>query len=325
MSKKEPKEHITQEKKIKNKFNKKNNGYMKNNKIFTLIILLTTLFTVQAQKKIKIYISVDMEGVAGVVTGDQLGPGGFEYERFRHFMTAEVNACIEAAREAGADEILVSDSHGNGQNILIEKLPDDVMIVRSWPRPLGMMEGIDESFDGAIFLGYHASTNNKKGVRAHTMSSANITSVKINNIVMPEAGINALIAGHFNVPIILITGDDIAVKETQNLIGSIEGAIVKTAISFHSAKTLTPEASYKVIREKTKAAIERIKQFKPYKLKGPLVLELSLKNYRPVELLQYFPGVERIDSHTVLFVGKDIIEISRFLRFVTSYNITLKP
>ncbi|HSH51673.1 MAG TPA: M55 family metallopeptidase [Bacteroidales bacterium] len=290
------------------------------------IILLTTTTMVQAQnKKLKIYISADMEGVVGAVTGEQLGPGGFEYERFRKFMTAEVNACIKAAREAGADEILVSDSHGNGQNILIEKLPDDVMIVRSWPRMLGMMEGIDDSFDGAIFLGYHASTNSKEGVRAHTMSSANITSVKINNIVMPEAGINALIAGHFNVPIILITGDDIAVKETQNLLGDTEGAVVKWANSFHSAKTLTPNAAYEVIGNKTKAAIKRIKEFKPYKLKGPLTLDLSLKNYRPVELLQHYPGAKRIDSHTIRFVGKDIIEISTFLRFVTGYNIALKP
>ena len=290
------------------------------------IILLTTTTMVQAQnKKLKIYISADMEGVVGAVTGEQLGPGGFEYERFRKFMTAEVNACIKAAREAGADEILVSDSHGNGQNILIEKLPDDVMIVRSWPRMLGMMEGIDDSFDGAIFLGYHASTNSKEGVRAHTMSSANITSVKINNIVMPEAGINALIAGHFNVPIILITGDDIAVKETQNLLGDTEGAVVKWANSFHSAKTLTPNAAYEVIGNKTKAAIKRIKEFKPYKLKGPLTLDLSLKNYRPVELLQHSPGAKRIDSHTIRFVGKDIIEISTFLRFVTGYNIALKP
>ena len=300
---------------------------MKNSKVVTLIILLATVFMAQAQKKMKIYISADMEGIAGVVTGSQLGPEGFEYERFRHFMTAEVNACIEAAREAGADEILVSDSHGNGENILIEKLPDDVMIVRSWPRSLGMMEGIDESFDGGgvIFLGYHASTNSKEGVRAHTMSSTHITSVKINDIVMPESGINALIAGHFKVPVILITGDDIAVEETQNLIGNIEGAIVKTAISFHSAKTLTPEAAYKVIREKTKAAMKRIKDLKPYTLKDSLTLELSLKNYRPVEMLQYYPGVKRISSHTIQFKGKDIIEISRFLRFVTGYNIALKP
>lgn len=295
--------------------------------IQTLIfaLFLTATVIAQTQNKMKIYISADMEGVVGVVTGDQLGSGGFEYERFRNFMTAEVNACIEAAKEAGATEILVSDSHGNGENILIEKLPNDVMIVRSWPRPLGMMEGIDETFDGAIFLGYHASTDNKEGVRAHTMSSANITSVKINNIVMPEAGINALIAGHFGVPIILVTGDNIAVEETQNLIGKIEGAVVKSAISFHSAKTMTPEASYTLIREKTKAAIKRINEFKPYTLKDPLVLELSLKNYRPIELLQYFPGVERIGSHTIRFSGKNIIEISRFLRFIGEYNITLQP
>jgi len=291
--------------------------------IFTFF--LTATVVAQTKHKMKIYISADMEGVAGVVTGDQLGTGGFEYERFRNFMTEEVVACIEAAKEAGATEILVSDSHGNGENILIEKLPNDVMIVRSWPRPLGMMEGIDETFDGAIFLGYHASTDSKEGVRAHTMSSANITSVKINNIVMPEAGINALIAGHFGVPIILVTGDNIAIEETQNLIGNIEGAIVKQAISFHSAKTMTPEASYKLIREKTKAAIKRIKEFKPYTLKEPLVLELSLKNYRPVELLQYFPGVERIGSHTIRYTGENIIEISKFLRFIGEYNITLQP
>lgn len=293
---------------------------------FFLILFLTAVTVLYSQdKKLKIYISADMEGVVGAVTGEQLGPGGFEYERFRKFMTAEVNACIAAAREAGADEILVSDSHGNGQNLLIEKLPDDVMIVRSWPRELGMMEGIDETFDGAIFLGYHSSTDNKEGVRAHTMSSANITSVKINNIAMPESGINALIAGHFNVPIILISGDDVAVKEAQDLIGDVEGAVVKWANSFHSAKTLTPNAGYKVISEKTKAAIARIKDFKPYKLNGDLTLDISLKNYRPVQLLEYLPQVERIDSHTVRYIGKDMVEISKFLRFVTGYSVSLKP
>lgn len=303
-----------------------NNDFMKKLTKIIFIVLLTITSVVQAQEKgLKIYISADLEGVVGVVTGDQLGPGGFEYERFRKFMTAEVNACIEAAREVGATEILVSDSHGNGENLLIEKLPDDVMVVRSWPRVLGMMEGIDDSFDGAVFLGYHASTDSKQGVRAHTMSSANITSVKINNIAMSEAGINALIAGHFNVPIILITGDDAAVKETQTLIGDVEGAVVKWAYSFHSAKTLTPNASYALIREKTKTAINRINEFKPYKLKGPLTLDLSLKNYRPVELLEYYPGAERISSHTIRIVAKDIVEISKFLRFVTGYNIALKP
>ena len=124
------------------------------------IITLLSISLAWAADGPKIYISSDMEGVVGAVTGEQLGPSGFEYQRFREFMTAEVNAAIEGARSAGAGEILVADSHGNGQNLLIDKLPKDVKIVRSWPRPLGMVGGLDDSFDGVIFLGYHASTDN---------------------------------------------------------------------------------------------------------------------------------------------------------------------
>ncbi len=289
-----------------------------------LLPLLLTSAAV-AQKPLKIYISADMEGVVGAVTGEQLGPSGFEYGRFRDFMTAEVNAAIDAAREAGATEILVSDSHGNGQNILLEKLPDDVMVVRSWPRPLMMMEGIDESFDGAIFLGYHASTTNTRGVRAHTMSSANLTAVRLNGIPMPEAGLNAAIAGHFGVPVIMISGDDAIVEEARTVLGDVEGAVVKWALSFHSARTLVPEAAYEVIREKVKAAIGRIGDFEPYKLEPPIELEVSLKHYRPVELLGYLPMVERVNSHTIRFVGKDIVEVSKFLEFILNYDVSLQP
>ncbi len=289
-----------------------------------LLPLLLTSAAV-AQKPLKIYISADMEGVVGAVTGEQLGPSGFEYGRFRDFMTAEVNAAIDAAREAGATAILVSDSHGNGQNILLEKLPDDVMVVRSWPRPLMMMEGIDESFDGAIFLGYHASTTNTRGVRAHTMSSANLTAVRLNGIPMPEAGLNAAIAGHFGVPVIMISGDDAIVEEARTVLGDVEGAVVKWALSFHSARTLVPEAAYEVIREKVKAAIGRIGDFEPYKLEPPIELEVSLKHYRPVELLSYLPMVERVNSHTIRFVGKDIVEVSKFLEFILNYDVSLQP
>jgi D-amino peptidase len=131
-------------------------------------------------KKLKVYISVDMEGVAGVVTADQLGPSGFEYERFRHFMTNETLAAVRAANEAGASEIVVSDSHGNGENLLIEEFPKNVQIVRAWPRHGGMMAGLDSSFSAAIFIGYHASTTNPKGVRAHTFSSAHYARVTLN-------------------------------------------------------------------------------------------------------------------------------------------------
>ena len=212
-----------------------------------------------------------MEGVVGAVTAEQLRPGGFEYERFRGFMTAEVNAAIDAAREAGATQFVVADSHGNGQNLLIERLPDDVTVVRSSPREFRMMGGIDDTFDGVIFLGYHASTANMDGVRAHTFSSANITGLTLNGIEMSEGSMNAAIAGHFGVPVIMVSGDDVAVAENQAVIGDIEGAVVKWALGFHSAESLTPEAAYEVIRTRTAAAINRIDDFEPYVLETPIV------------------------------------------------------
>jgi D-amino peptidase len=276
-------------------------------------------------KKLKIYISADMEGIVGVVTNEQLGPQGFEYNRFREFMTAEVNAAAQAAIDAGATEVVISDSHGNGQNLLIEKLPKQVTVVRSWPRPLMMMQGIDETFDGAIFIGYHTSTNNTAGVRAHTISSARLADVRLNNLSMPEAGINAAIAGYFNVPVIMISGDDAAVKEVTNLLGNIEGAVVKWAYGFHSARTMTPEMALDLIREKVQRAISRIKEFKPYQIKTPVQLDVRFKNYRPSEMLSYLSIVERTDSHSIRFIGKDIIEVSKFLEFITTYEPSLEP
>lgn len=296
---------------------------------FTVMLCLLGLTAVaggaNAQDGLKIYISADMEGVVGAVTDEQLGPGGFEYERFRQFMTNEVNAAIDAARAAGATEFVVSDSHGNGQNLLIEQLPDDVTVIRSWPREHGMMAGIDDTFDGVIFIGYHASTNNTRGVRAHTMSSANITSVRLNGMTMTEGSINAAMAGHFGVPVIMVSGDDIAVAENQVIIGDIEGAVVKWSSGFHSARTLTPEAAYEVIRTRTKSAIDRLQDFEPYVLETPIELELSLKHYRPVELLSYLSNVEKVNSHTIRFVGEDITEVTNFLSVVTGYRVDLQP
>lgn len=293
------------------------------------LVLLVAALAVSpgsAQDGLKIYISADMEGLTGVVTSEQLGPSGFEYGAYREVMTNEVLAAIEAARAAGATEILVSDSHGNGQNLLIDRLPNDVQVVRSWPRPLMMMEGIDDTFDGAMFIGYHSSTTNMRGVRAHTISSANLTSVKINDIPMTEGGINAAIAGHFGVPILLVTGDDATVEEVRGLLGDVEGAVVKWSYGFHSARTLTPEAGRTLIRERAQRAVERRADFTPWGPRpGPITLDISFKNYMPAELLAYLPNVERTDSHTVRFVGQDMIEISKFIEFVTSYQVNAAP
>ena len=283
-------------------------------------ITLLTISFIWASDGPKIYISSDMEGVVGAVTGEQLGPSGFEYQRFREFMTAEVNAAIEGARSAGAGEILVADSHGNGQNLLIDKLPKDVKIVRSWPRPLDMVGGLDDSFDGIIFLGYHASSDNLTGVRAHTFSSGRLTSVKLNGMPVTEGAWNAAIAGELGVPVIMVSGDDAAVEEVSSLVGNVEGAVVKWALSFHSATTLQPDAAYDLIRDKAARAVKNIKKYKPYKVKNPVTVEMGFKNYRPVEILNYLSLFERTSSHTIRFSAKTMEEAAQIITFVLMYG-----
>ncbi|MGH9367311.1 MAG: M55 family metallopeptidase [Thermoanaerobaculia bacterium] len=288
-------------------------------------VLLPLLLPATARAGMKVYIFVDLEGVAGVVTGDQLGPQGFEYERFRGFMTNEALAAIEGARAAGATEFVVSDSHGNGESLLIERFPKDVTIVRAWPRPLAMVQGIDESFAAAIFIGYHTGTTNPEGVRAHTMSSATFADLRLNGIPMPEAGLNAAIAGHFGVPVVMISGDDAIVKEARGLLPGSEGATVKWAYGFRSAHTLTPEAACDRIREAAKKAVGRVGDFQPYRVKQPVDLDLRFKNYRPAELLAYLPGIERTDAHAIRFRARDVLEVIRVLEFVTNYEPGLTP
>ncbi|MFB3153711.1 MAG: M55 family metallopeptidase, partial [Candidatus Acidiferrales bacterium] len=203
--------------------------------------------------------------------------------------------------------------------------PKDVHIIRSWPRRNGMMAGIDETFDAIFFIGYHASTNNPAGVRAHTFSSARLTSVKLNGTPVTEGAFNAAIAGHFGVPVVMVSGDDAAVAEVQSLVGDIEGAVVKKNLGFHSAETLTPEASYELIAQKVKTALGRLGDFKPYRVETPVTLDVSFKHYRPVEVLAYLRLIERTDSHSIRFRGQDMIEVSDFLRFVLSYDSNAQP
>ncbi|MBT8396336.1 MAG: M55 family metallopeptidase [Gemmatimonadetes bacterium] len=280
---------------------------------------------VSAQDGLKVYISADMEGVTGVVTGDHLGPTGFEYQQAREWLTDEVNAAIRAAQSAGATEIVVSDSHGNGENILLDRIPRGVKLVRSWPRPLSMMQGIDESFDAVLFIGYHASTTNPEGVRAHTMSSGTLTGVRLNGLHASEAMINAAIAGHFGVPVVMISGDDAIVSEAAEQIGDLEGAVLKWNYGFHSAMTVTPEEGQEIIAEKVTAALGRLADFEPHRVEGPIDVEVSFKNYLAAELLAYLPIVDRVDSHTISFTGKDMVEVSKFFSFITRYRPDITP
>ncbi len=279
----------------------------------------------QQPAKLKVHISVDMEGVAGVVTSEQLGPTGFEYGRFREFMTAEAMAAVDAARAAGATEIVVADSHGNGQNLLIDKFGTDIRIIRSWPRRLGMVAGIDDSVDAAIFIGYHAGTNNATGVRAHTFSSATLTRVAVNGVNMTEGSWNAAIAGHFNVPVVMMSGDDAAIAEVRKVIGNVEAAETKRSLGFHSALTITPAASATLIAQRVRAALGRRADFKPYKVAGPLTVDVSFKHYMPAEVLAYLPMFERTDAHSIRFRPKDMAEASMIMNFIGEYRPDITP
>jgi D-amino peptidase len=280
----------------------------------------------QTPAKLKVFISVDMEGIAGVVSADQLKPGAFEYERFRNFMTQEAVAAVEGARHGGATEIVVADEHGNSENLLIEQFPPEVRIVRGSPTHLGMMGGLDTSFDAAMFVGYHASTHNMNGVRAHTFSSAELTRVTLNGAQVTEGAWNAAIAGQFGIPVVFMSGDDAAITEVRAAIGNVDAVETKRAMGFHSAETLTPAAAQELIRVRAEIAVRGLALRKPYVVPTPVTVDISFKNITPVETAAYLRRVfTRTDSHSLRFTAKDMAEASDILDFLMTYRADLAP
>ena len=266
----------------------------------------------------KLFISVDMEGITGVVQPGQLGPTGFEYAQAREWATGEVNAAITAGRSAGVKEFVVCDSHGNAQNLLIDKLPDDVRIVRGFPRPLEMMQGIDASFGGVLLIGYHASEWNVDAVRSHTISSMRLLGIKLNGTGVMEAVFNAAIAGHFGVPVLFVSGDRVAVTELQKTLPQVEGVVVKEPYGFHSAMTVTPARGRQLIAEGVTRALLKASQAVPYRLKTPIDLEVGFKFTPDAERAAYIPGLSRVDAHFVRGTFADMPTITKLIQVLTA-------
>lgn len=288
--------------------------------ILLLSVLVGDLAHAQ-QKKLKVYISADMEGIGGVSTWQvQAGSQGREYEKFRRLMTQEVNAAIAGAFEAGATEVLVSDSHADGQNIDMELLDKRARLIRAWPRPLVMMQGIDASFDAAAFVGYHASEGQPSAILAHTMSSRRIAEIKLNGTAVPEAAFNAAIAGEFGVPVVFLSGDQTIGEEARRLLGPIETAAVKQATGFFSATMMHPEEAQRLIRAGVKRGIERRGEITPYKPAHPVKLEIAFKDVVNAEILSYLPGVERPRGNAIVFTARDMVEASKFLAVIMDLN-----
>src|SRR3990172_3833258 len=173
---------------------------------------------------LRILIACDMEGISSVVHWDHVTPGHAEYARFRRIMTADVNAAIRGAFEAGADDVIVADGHWDGRNILVEELDPRVRLNSGSPSPLSMVQGIDSGVDAAMFVGYHARVGSQNAILDHTGSDVRVANVWLNGQVTGEIGLNAAVCGHFGVPVIMISGDQTACAEAVETLGEIETA-----------------------------------------------------------------------------------------------------
>jgi len=232
-------------------------------------------------------------------------------------MTKAVITACSTLHELGVEEVVVSDSHGTGQNIRYEQMPRYVQLARSWPRPLGMMQGIEiGEYAGALLIGYHAGASNIGGTLAHTVTSEFIHEVRLNGNTVSEAAISAALAGHFGVPVLMAAGDDVFIEETQALLGPMATACLKTSTGFLSALTVSPEVADDRLRSGVKDAIARVGQSKPYVLAGPVQLEIRLRNRFVAEWLSYLSEIERLDAFTIRHTSIDIIGASRFLDFL---------
>ncbi|HEU4688224.1 MAG TPA: M55 family metallopeptidase [Vicinamibacterales bacterium] len=283
------------------------------------LVLATPAESADPPAPLKVFISVDMEGVSGVVDRDQTSATGQDYERFRKLMTAEANAAIDGARDAGATHILVNDSHGTHRNLLIDELHAPAELISNNIKPMGMMAGLDDSYAVAIFIGYHARAGSAEGVLAHTGNGSTIADLRINGRSVGEGGMNIHAAGALGVPVVLISGDQAAIAEVRELVPNIEGVQVKEAIGTAAARSLRPEEAVRLIREATARAIRRHGEIKPVPASLPVRFEVSFTDPSLALMAEQIPTVDRTGSHTIAFVADDYLAGYRFVRVLYKF------
>lgn len=273
-----------------------------------LLILFASPAMAQSGRGLKVFISVDMEGITGVVHWEEVSRDGKDYDYFRGIMTRETNAAIEGALAAGATEIIVRDSHGSARNIIPDLLNPAAKLLRDWSGgPKSMMEGLDETFDAVIFIGYHAKAGTPDALLEHTMSG-NVMDISINGISLPEAGINALIAGIYDIPVVFVAGDRAICEQVKKLFGEVETFAVKEGIG-SAALNLHPEVSRAKISEGVDRALRNLRRFKPYKLSPPYTMVLTLKEEITVYSAALYPGVKRTGDWELTFTSNDLMEV----------------
>lgn len=255
----------------------------------------------------KFFISADMEGISGVATNQQLKTPS-EYQRFRKLMTADVNAAIEGAFNGGAKEIVVADGHGNMSNIIIEELDKRARLVSGSNRVMCQLEGLDDSFDGILFVGHHGREGgSERAVISHTLAGICVDEMKINGRIVGETEMNTYVAGAFGVPPLFISGDDAYVQEVQETLPNVEAAVTKRALDRFAAELLHPELAQGIIREKAEKAVKNAADQKPVVLEGPVTFEIQFKGSQQAMMTTTIPSVELTGPKSIRFTCEDMV------------------
>lgn len=278
-------------------------------------VMLIGAFAVAGQPpagKLKVFISVDMEGVSGLINWDETSQGGPDYPLFRKLMTAETNAAIAGALEAGATEIVVRDAHDSARNILPDMLRPEARLIREWNGPLSMMEGIDKTYDAVVFVGYHARAGTPDAVLKHTMSLS-LYDVILNGVRMPEGGWNAAIAGYFDVPVVFLSGDSAICRQIREIVGNVETVAVKDGIG-KAASMIHPARAQEMIQNGVAAALRNLKAYKPYKPSAPYKLEIVFTDENQAQRASWVPGAVRTGERSVTFTSADFMDIVKYFR-----------
>jgi D-amino peptidase len=268
----------------------------------------------------RIFLSADIEGVAGIAHLPSTGPGRFDYEAGRRWMTAEVVAACEAAHRAGATEVLVTDGHGSAHNILFDQLPDFARLIRSWPRPLVQMQGIDDGhFDAVVFIGHHASAVAMDGVLAHTFVLA-FRDVRVNGVSHSETTLNAMLAAHYGVPAVFTSGDDAYIAHCRERLPGIETVVTKKTSGFTSIDSLKPAVAQRLIGEGVERALRRLSDFAPMELPGSFDVEIDFSERSQPEMWAWLPWCERRGPRTIGWKFASMPEVMRLIGFASFYQ-----
>ncbi|MGH8980669.1 MAG: M55 family metallopeptidase [Acidimicrobiales bacterium] len=263
----------------------------------------------------KVFISSDMEGTAGVVDWEQVRIGGPDYRLCTELLLAEVNAAITGAKDAGGTQFLVNDSHGKMANLRPEALAGRASYLSGRLKPRYMMQGLDGTFDAVFFVSYHGSMSAKGSVLSHTYFPAAISEVTLNGGVVGEAGINALVALAYGVPVVLITGDQTTADEIAPICPGIRAAVVKRSVTRFAAESLHPQVACELIREEARAAIAGLASAVPPTVALPATLGVRFHSSDYAELAARVGGVSRTGDLTATIAGDDPLAL--FSTFIT--------